>query len=94
MKQENLKPQVEITKTQLELAKLTAANRTPDRTPDQTPPDHLSAIPDLPLTNYLATSTPLHSAQANFPYVGNTQDAPESSFHITKPVHFLEQKVC
>ena len=60
-RQDNLKLQLEITKAQLELAKLTA----PNAAQQQITPDHAS--PDLPLTNVLATSTPLHPANASFP---------------------------
>lgn len=60
-RQENLKLTLEITKTQLELAKLTATNVAQQ----QVQPD--PASPELPLTNYFAASTPVNSTHASFP---------------------------
>lgn len=57
-RQENLKLQLEITKAQLELAKISATNTSPSQAQVQNSPECLHASPDLPLTNYLAASTP------------------------------------
>lgn len=48
----------QITKAQLELAKISAMNTSPSQAQVQNSPKCLHASPDLPLTNYLAASTP------------------------------------
>ena len=72
-RQDNLKLQLEITKTQLELAKL----RTPNATQQQLTPDHAST--DLPLTNVLAASTPLNPAIASFPTLDTLRTCQKAS---------------
>ena len=79
-RQDNLKLQLEITKTQLELAKLTA----PNANQQQLTPDHASS--DLPLTNVLAASTPYRQ----FSNFGYTLHVPEGILHLTKPIPFLQ----
>ena len=92
-RQENLKLQLEITKAQLELAKIMATNTAPSCTPVQNSPDSLHASPDLPLTNYLAASTPLTPGQANFPNLEHSR--PARRHHPCYPTNtFSPAKVC
>ena len=86
-RQENLKLQLEITKAQLELAKISATNTAPGRTQFQNWPDFLHASPDLSLTNYLAASTPLTPGQANFPNLETLRTRQKAS--STLPNHYV-----
>jgi len=80
-RQDNLKLQLEITKTQLELAKLTA----PNANQQQLTPDHASS--DLPLTNVLAASTPLNPAITSFPTLDTLRTRQKAS--STLPNQYL-----
>ena len=85
-RQDNLKLQLEITKPQLELAKLTATNAAQQ----QITPDHAS--PDLLLTNALAAYTPPESCYCQVSTFRNTSHTSEGILHLTKPVSFLQQR--
>ena len=83
--------QLEITKVELELAKISAMNTAPSCIQVQNSPECVHASPDLPFTNYLAASMPLTPGRGNFPNL-KTPDPPEGIIYITKPLRFLQQR--
>ena len=79
--------QLEITKVQLELAKVLGMNTAPSCIQVQNSPECVHASPDLPLTNYLVASMPLTPGQGNFPNLKTLRTHQKAS--STLPNHYV-----